>query len=838
MKIPTPQRTAYFAPAASYVSQSPSKWLPLVLRVLTMALTIMGQPFANAQFAKDDEVELTRDEPLLFNGNVYRQGRKGETFQVAAYRADHHQIFLIAKDNAGKTFALSVPDAAVTLARQDASHVAEQAFTALRAGQLEEAQKELLRTAHADPDRKICAELALHAGTLNDSIRAFQQALLQQKQQQPELERQLHNAAVADRPNPLKPGDSSNHQRAEEMRRVVEEKQARLKEAITKARGRIKTELEAFDEITRRQVAAGAFSEALALVEMGELLADRHLEKSAFKSRVNETVRRELRIKVAAGEEKLAEAKRNIAQKMLTTARRNLEDGLIEEPGSVKLRLLHTQVSGLLKRFGGALALASSQREIKHYEEALRTLETAQADCTDDAAAEELATGLKKVIAEKQERLAKARTAEKAGDFPTALEAYDTYALDSDAKRVLPIYARQQEDAGNFLLAYTLFGRAELSGDMQRVQAMRDAQAAEYDKARILAADGKFADALAIYQRYKDAARQKGALLEEGVFLERLQKFDEALAVYGQANLADEIIRLKGFMANRESLLADAAHQEQAANYEKALQLYQSAEAKADAQRVAASLAKDFEGKKDYESALPYFEMAGLFEEAGRIRKTYDLAQVSFTRRLADPELYKRCAPACVTVLSSSAEGNGLGSGFFVAKGGYILTNHHVVLNAQKIRIATNSEKKYDARVVGWLEVPDLAVLKAEISDHPTLVLADSDKVETAAHVAAIGSPMNYRQSFTAGSISSTDREYIGNKCFQISVLINHGNSGGPLLDEYGKVIGINSFGKGTAAMSGDGQSIGSGIEGINFAIKSNEARELLRKHVPGFGDR
>jgi S1-C subfamily serine protease len=85
---------------------------------------------------------------------------------------------------------------------------------------------------------------------------------------------------------------------------------------------------------------------------------------------------------------------------------------------------------------------------------------------------------------------------------------------------------------------------------------------------------------------------------------------------------------------------------------------------------------------------------------------------------------------------------------------------------------------------------------------------------------------------------NSQPSEYQGNKCFQISVLINHGNSGGPLFDEMGQVVGITTFGEGTALVLRNGQGIGSDIQGINYAVKINEAHELLRKHISSFRDR
>ena len=186
-----------------------------------------------------------------------------------------------------------------------------------------------------------------------------------------------------------------------------------------------------------------------------------------------------------------------------------------------------------------------------------------------------------------------------------------------------------------------------------------------------------------------------------------------------------------------------------------------------------------------------------------------------------------------MTIVSSLANGScGIGCGFFVALGGYVLTNNHVIDDAQKLSVETSDGKSYPAKVIAHASSPDsppdLALLKIELTEHPVLKIGDSDKVETGQAVYAIGSPEGYRQSFADGMISNADRIFRGNKVFQMNVLINHGNSGGPLIDETGLVVGINTFGLGTASLSVNGVDVGSDIQGINYAIKINEAKEII----------
>jgi S1-C subfamily serine protease len=194
---------------------------------------------------------------------------------------------------------------------------------------------------------------------------------------------------------------------------------------------------------------------------------------------------------------------------------------------------------------------------------------------------------------------------------------------------------------------------------------------------------------------------------------------------------------------------------------------------------------------------------------------------------ISDSQIFRNSIPAIVTVIvGSSSRIEGHGRGFFVAHGGYILTNYHVVKDETRISIVMFDKKMLPATVVGFTQTPDLALLKVDVPDHRVLKLGDSDKVETGGHVCVIGSPlrMNLSPTLNTGTISSVDRRIDRNPVFQIDATINHGNSGGPLLDERGRVIGIITFGFGDF-----------GADRFNFAIKANAAKALLRKHVTGF---
>ena len=173
--------------------------------------------------------------------------------------------------------------------------------------------------------------------------------------------------------------------------------------------------------------------------------------------------------------------------------------------------------------------------------------------------------------------------------------------------------------------------------------------------------------------------------------------------------------------------------------------------------------------------------------------------------------------------------GPSAGSGFIIESDGYILTNNHVVDGAEEIIVALSDRREREAVIVGQDALSDLAVLKIEGENLPTLDMGSSDSLEAGQWVVAIGSPFGFEHSVTAGIVSATGRslpENNGNYVpfIQTDVAINPGNSGGPLLDLKGKVVGINSQ---ILTRSG-------GFMGLSFAIPIDVAMEVaeqLKEH-------
>ena len=167
----------------------------------------------------------------------------------------------------------------------------------------------------------------------------------------------------------------------------------------------------------------------------------------------------------------------------------------------------------------------------------------------------------------------------------------------------------------------------------------------------------------------------------------------------------------------------------------------------------------------------------------------------------------------------------GLGSGFVVSKDGYILTNNHVIENAEEITVHFNNGKDYPATLVGSDPNTDFALLKIDAQNLPYLVLGNSDDVEIGEFALAIGSPLELQATVTLGVISAKGRNDLDitpvEEFIQTDAAINPGNSGGCLLNLDGEVIGMN-----TAIASNSG----GGSIGIGFAIPSNLLKRVMNQ--------
>jgi S1-C subfamily serine protease len=212
---------------------------------------------------------------------------------------------------------------------------------------------------------------------------------------------------------------------------------------------------------------------------------------------------------------------------------------------------------------------------------------------------------------------------------------------------------------------------------------------------------------------------------------------------------------------------------------------------------------------------------------------------------MGDAEIYKRDSPGVVEITATTTQtANGgffgpqtttsqaLGSGFVVDKAGHIVTNYHVIAGAQKVQVSFTGQDQIKATVIGKDATTDLAVLKIDTHARALtpLALADSSTVVVGQPVVAIGNPFGLTRTLTAGVVSAVERHISSpnqsqEDAIQTDASINHGNSGGPLIDMHGQVIGVTS-------QIETGNTGDSGNVGIGFAIPSNTVRTIVAQLI------
>lgn len=197
--------------------------------------------------------------------------------------------------------------------------------------------------------------------------------------------------------------------------------------------------------------------------------------------------------------------------------------------------------------------------------------------------------------------------------------------------------------------------------------------------------------------------------------------------------------------------------------------------------------------------------------------------------KLTIQQVYAAVNPATVLVVAEMGEKASIGTGVILTEDGYIVTNHHVVADADEGTVVVQfySGEEYPAAIVGTDSMNDIALLKIEAEGLQTVTVGDSDEVEVGETVEAIGNPLgDLTFTMTAGYISALDREIDADgtpiNMLQTDAAINSGNSGGPLFDMNGNIIGVT-----TAKVSGTTET-GVTIEGLGFAIPINDVLRVV----------
>lgn len=206
------------------------------------------------------------------------------------------------------------------------------------------------------------------------------------------------------------------------------------------------------------------------------------------------------------------------------------------------------------------------------------------------------------------------------------------------------------------------------------------------------------------------------------------------------------------------------------------------------------------------------------------------------TEQLTPAQVYDRNVHAVVavnaytrqTMFGQVSEAVSSGTGFVISANGYIVTNYHVVEGASKLVVLAFDSQSYDARLVGYDSTNDIAVLKVETAELPYVTIGSSNALRVGNQVAAIGNPLGTLSStLTVGYVSAKDRMVtttgVAINMLQTDAAINSGNSGGPLFNMAGEVVGIT-----TAKYSGYSTS-GAAIEGIGFAIPIDDVIDMIQ---------
>lgn len=233
---------------------------------------------------------------------------------------------------------------------------------------------------------------------------------------------------------------------------------------------------------------------------------------------------------------------------------------------------------------------------------------------------------------------------------------------------------------------------------------------------------------------------------------------------------------------------------------------------------------ESFGGSEDYEQypsaseeELPRAELTGAME--------LEVVSDDGKQALSYQELYARCAPSTVSITVYSSEGVGTGTGIVMTEDGYILTCEHVIADSSSCTVMTWDDQLYDATLVGADAQTDLAVLKIQASGLTAAEFGDSDELTVGDEALAIGDPLGteLRGTLTNGIVSAINRNVVVNgysmTLLQTTAALNSGNSGGPLINIYGQVVGVNNMKMNSGAVT---------VEGLGFAVPTSVVREII----------
>lgn len=236
------------------------------------------------------------------------------------------------------------------------------------------------------------------------------------------------------------------------------------------------------------------------------------------------------------------------------------------------------------------------------------------------------------------------------------------------------------------------------------------------------------------------------------------------------------------------------------------------------------------EGGFPWDSAIP--ETEGAEESSAELDRAeldrelnLDIQSAQELTPLSYQELYAKCLPSTVSITVVGQTGVGTGTGIVMTEDGYILTCNHVIEDGITCQVTTSDDETYDALLVGGDAQTDLAVLKIEAEGLTPAQFGDSDELTVGDEALAIGDPLGteLRGTLTNGIISAINRNVTVNSysmtLIQTTAALNSGNSGGPLLNIYGQVVGVNNMKMNSSQVT---------VEGLGFAVPTSVVREIV----------
>lgn len=359
------------------------RWLRRFARALPCALLGIG-PAAFGQFAPDDEIRLRRDEPLEFKGSVYRQGRQGEIYTVLKYDVITGKVYLLANDNDGKPFALTVPDRAVELLPRDLLIFMQRGAAALRRMDLAAARAAFVKASAGRLGEKMAVDLALHTEELQAALAAIAEAKKARERGLPEIKRLLKNAETADRPDLLF-GTDANQVKAEEIRAKARLLQTQADNAVEQAEARFTTGLENFAGMVERLIDAGFLTVAVDVSDGITALSTS--QRPGANAVLPLGARRpEIAARIATASDALTKAQALLAARKLHAALAMVNQGLEAEANRAELRHLNARIEADLEKVETALRTIANLRDKPDLAAALAEVEKTEGVVADSEA--------------------------------------------------------------------------------------------------------------------------------------------------------------------------------------------------------------------------------------------------------------------------------------------------------------------------------------------------------------------------------------------------------------------------------------------------------------------